>query len=54
MQSKQITRRQKKKQTTENVINSELTLGLKGGLGNKAKALTKGKRLKMAADNEKH
>lgn len=62
MQSKQITRTQKekknknkeKKQKTENVINSDLILGLKGDLANKTNALTKGERLKMASDNEKH
>lgn len=57
MQSEQITRRQKnkeKKQKTENVINSDLILGLKGDLANKTNALTKGERLNMASDNEKH
>lgn len=43
-----------KTQKTENVINSGLTLGLKGDLANRTKALTKGERLKMALDNEKH
>ena len=43
-----------KKQKTENVINSDLILGLKGDLANKTNALTKGERLKTASDNEKH
>lgn len=49
-------KKQKTKQRTEteNVINSDLTLGLKGDLANKTKALTKGERLKTASDNEKH
>lgn len=57
MQSEQITRRQnnkEKKQKTENVINSDLILGLKRDLANKTNALTKGERLNMASDNEKH
>lgn len=57
MQSEQITRRQnnkEKKQKTENVINSDSILGLKRDLANKTNALTKGERLNMASDNEKH
>ena len=56
MQSEQITRRQnnkEKKQKTENVINSDLILGLKRDLANKTNALTKGERLSVASDNEK-
>lgn len=44
MQSKQIIRTQEnkeKKQKTENVINSDLTLGLKRGLGKQNKGTDK-------------
>lgn len=46
--------KKQQRKETENVINSDLILGLKGDLANKTNALTKGKRLKMASDNEKH
>lgn len=39
-------KRKEKQQKTENVINSDLILGLKGDLANKTNALTKGERLK--------
>lgn len=51
---KKKNKNKEKKQKTENVINSDLILGLKGDLANKTNALTKGERLKMASDNEKH
>lgn len=44
----------KRNKKTENVINFDLTLGLKRDLANETKALTTGERLKMASDNEKH
>lgn len=44
----------KRNKKTENVINSDLILGLKRDLANKTNALTKGEGLKMASDNEKH
>lgn len=59
MQSKQITRRQKKnrekkQKKTEDIINSDLTLGLWRDLAHETKPLTQPERLQMASDNEEH
>lgn len=50
----QETTQQRREKKTENVINSDLILGLKRDLANKTNALTKGEGVKTASDNEKH